>query len=121
MSVGVNYALIISNNAGLWAYNIGDTIKFVSTNPYRIVVTGRIKHYISAFGEHVIAEEVESSILKVSQDFNIGITEFTVAPFISTDKGKSYHEWFIEFDQMPSDIADFAIKLDHQMRTKNIY
>jgi hypothetical protein len=78
--VGVNYVLIISSNAGLWAYNIGDTIKFVSTNPYRIVVTGRIKHFISAFGEHVIAEEVESSVLKVADSMKIGITEFTVAP-----------------------------------------
>ena len=121
VSVGVNYALIISNNAGLWAYNIGDTIKFVSTNPYRIVVTGRIKHYISAFGEHVIAEEVESSILKVSQDFNIGITEFTVAPFISTDKGKSYHEWLIEFENLPENLDEFRLKLDHEMRLKNVY
>lgn len=118
---GVNYALIISNNAGLWAYNIGDTIKFVSTNPYRIVVTGRIKHFISAFGEHVIAEEVESAVLKVADSMKIGITEFTVAPFISSDNGKSYHEWFIEFENVPEDIDQFCLELDNQLRQKNVY
>jgi len=121
VTVGVNYALIISNNAGLWAYNIGDTIKFVSINPYRIVVTGRIKHFISAFGEHVIAEEVESAVLKVTDSLNIAITEFTVAPFISTDNGKSYHEWFIEFENIPQDIDKLRIELDHQLRQKNVY
>jgi hypothetical protein len=121
VTVGVNYALIISNNAGLWAYNIGDTIKFVSINPYRIVVTGRIKHFISAFGEHVIAEEVESAVLKVTDSLNIAITEFTVAPFISTDNGKSYHEWFIEFENIPQDIDKLSIELDHQLRQKNVY
>lgn len=121
VTLGVNYALIISNNAGLWAYNIGDTIKFVSINPYRIVVTGRIKHFISAFGEHVIAEEVESSVLKVTDSMNIGITEFTVAPFISSDNGKSYHEWFIEFENIPEDVDKFSIELDNQLRNKNVY
>jgi len=121
VTVGVNYALIISNNAGLWAYNIGDTIKFVSINPYRIVVTGRIKHFISAFGEHVIAEEVESAVLKVTDSLNIAITEFTVAPFISTDNGKSYHEWFIEFENTPQDIDKLSIELDYQLRQKNVY
>jgi hypothetical protein len=119
--VGVNYVLIISSNAGLWAYNIGDTIKFVSTNPYRIVVTGRIKHFISAFGEHVIAEEVESSVLKVADSMKIGITEFTVAPFISSDNGKSYHEWYIEFEKAPVDINKFSVELDSQLRQKNVY
>ena len=119
--VGVNYALIISNNAGLWAYNIGDTIKFVSTHPHRIVVTGRIKHFISAFGEHVIAEEVESAILKVADSMKIGITEFTVAPYISSDNGKSYHEWFIEFENTPEDLNKFNIELDNQLRQKNVY
>ena len=96
--MGENYALIISSNAGLWAYNIGDTVKFISTNPYRIIVTGRIKHFISAFGEHVIGEEVEYALLKAANEENVKIVEFTVAPLISQDKGKSYHEWFIEFE-----------------------
>ena len=121
VQLGENYALIISNNAGLWAYNIGDTVKFVSLNPYRIVVTGRIKHFISAFGEHVIVEEAEHAILKTTTEENVRINEFTVAPFIAADKGKSYHEWFIEFEELPKDIIKFAKKLDDNLRQKNAY
>ncbi|MEZ5047322.1 MAG: GH3 auxin-responsive promoter family protein [Chitinophagaceae bacterium] len=121
VKLGVQYALIISSNAGLWAYNIGDTIKFVSLMPYRVVVTGRIKHFISAFGEHVIAEEVEYAMRKVSEQYQVSITEFTVAPFISQDKGKSYHEWLIEFEQAPQDMAAFSLALDHALREKNTY
>jgi hypothetical protein len=116
-----NYVLIISSNAGLWAYNSGDTIKFISLNPYRIVVTGRIKHFISAFGEHVIGEEVESSLMIASLDENIKITEFTVAPRISRNGNKSYHEWFIEFETLPRNLKQFAQKLDENLRKKNIY
>lgn len=121
VKLGINYALIISSNAGLWAYNIGDTIKFVSLNPYRIVVTGRIKHFISAFGEHVIAEEVEHALLHAATHFNVKVIEFTVAPYISQDKGKSYHEWFIEFEKEPESLSDFALAVDHALQTKNIY
>ena len=121
VKVGENYALIITSNAGLWAYNIGDTVKFVSLNPYRIVVTGRIKHFISAFGEHVIVEEAEHAILKTTHEENVLINEFTVAPFVSLDKGKSYHEWFIEFEEIPKDIKQFAQKLDDNLRNKNAY
>ncbi len=121
VALGVNYALIISSNAGLWAYNIGDTVKFVSLHPYRIIVSGRIKHYISAFGEHVIAEEVEAALLKTSAELNVKITEFTVAPFVSKDSGKSYHEWFIEFEDKPSNIDSFVDMLDHHLRLKNVY
>jgi hypothetical protein len=121
VKVGENYALIISNNAGLWAYNIGDTVKFVSTNPYRIIVTGRTKHFISAFGEHVIAEEVEVALLKAANEENIQITEFTVAPQIAQHNGKSYHEWFVEFENMPADMASFANKVDDNLRQKNVY
>ena len=116
-----NYVLIITSNAGLWAYNIGDTIKFVSLNPYRIVVTGRIKHFISAFGEHVIGEEVEDSLLKAADAEKIKITEFTVAPKISQDKSKSYHEWFIEFENIPANLKQFAHRVNENMRKKNIY
>ncbi len=119
--IGENYALIISSNAGLWAYNIGDTIKFVSTSPYRIVVTGRTKHYISAFGEHVIVEEVEAAILQITSEENIRINEFTVAPYVSNDAGKSYHEWFIEFENEPKNMDIFSKKLDNAMRTINVY
>ena len=121
VKVGENYALIINNNAGLWGYNLGDTIKFISTDPYRIVVTGRIKHFISAFGEHVIGEEVEQSLLKAAREENIRITEFTVAPMIQQGKGRSYHEWFIEFENEPQDVHAFARKIDHNLREKNIY
>ena len=121
VKIGENYALVINSNAGLWAYSIGDTVKFISTDPYRIIVTGRIKHFISAFGEHVIGEEVEAALLSVTETPQIHIKEFTVAPFISQDKGKSYHEWFIEFEETPTDISAFAKKLDDSMRLKNVY
>jgi len=121
VKVGENYALIVNNNAGLWAYNIGDTIKFVSTNPYRIIVSGRTKHYISAFGEHVIAEEVEAALLKAAGEENIQVIEFTVAPLVSTNNGKSYHEWFIEFENNPADMNAFAKKIDDNLRQKNVY
>jgi hypothetical protein len=116
-----NYVLIITSNAGLWAYNIGDTIKFVSLNPYRIIVTGRVKHFISAFGEHVIGEEVEEALLKAAETENIKITEFTVAPNISDRGEKSFHEWFIEFENLPESVKAFAEKIDQNLRKKNIY
>ncbi|MEO7960578.1 MAG: GH3 auxin-responsive promoter family protein, partial [Ginsengibacter sp.] len=116
-----NYVLIVSTNAGLWAYNIGDTVKFVSLNPYRIIVTGRIKHYISAFGEHVIGEEVEEALLKTAKESDVKVTEFTVAPLIAKDGEKSYHEWFIEFEDIPGDLQTFAKKVDQNLRKKNIY
>jgi hypothetical protein len=121
VKLGENYALIINNNAGLWGYNIGDTVKFVSLNPYRIIVSGRIKHYISAFGEHVIGEEVEFSMMKAATEFNAKIVEFTVAPFVSQHEGKSYHEWFVEFEETPTDLHAFAEAVDQHMRRKNIY
>jgi hypothetical protein len=121
VKLGENYALIVNSNAGLWGYNIGDTVKFVSIDPYRLVVTGRIKHFISAFGEHVIGEEVESSLMNVSVDENVKIVEFTVAPQIQQNHEKSYHEWFIEFENMPADIEVFSKKIDEKLRAKNIY
>ena len=121
VKVGENYALIINSNAGLWGYNIGDTVKFISTNPYRLVVTGRTKHFISAFGEHVIVEEVEAALLQAAAEENIPITEFTVAPKISADAGKSYHEWFIEFENTPADMKAFSKKVDDNLRKRNVY
>jgi len=121
VKVGENYAMIINSNAGLWGYNLGDTVKFVSTEPYRLLVTGRTRHFISAFGEHVIGEEVEASMLRAAKEENVHITEFTVAPFVSGDAGTSYHEWFIEFETMPHDLSSFAVKLDHNLREKNLY
>ncbi|MEO8721238.1 MAG: GH3 auxin-responsive promoter family protein [Ginsengibacter sp.] len=121
VEINRNYVLIISSNAGLWAYNIGDTIKFVSLNPFRILVTGRVKHFISAFGEHVIAEEVEDALMKAAASENVKITEFTVAPNISVTNEKSFHEWYIEFENFPDDINQFAKKIDFNLRKRNIY
>ncbi|MFY0254408.1 GH3 auxin-responsive promoter family protein [Chitinophaga sp. 30R24] len=121
VQTGVNYAMIVNNNAGLWGYNLGDTVKFVSTHPYRLLVTGRIKHFISAFGEHVIGEEVEHSLMKAAAEENVHITEFTVAPMVQTNGELPYHEWFVEFENTPADIAAFAKKVDENMRRKNIY
>ena len=119
--IGENYALIINSNAGLWGYSIGDTVKFVSLNPYRIMVSGRIKHFISAFGEHVIGEEVESAFLTAANEEGVKITEFTVAPYVQQGKGKSFHEWFIEFENEPGSIESFTEKVDANLRKKNVY
>jgi hypothetical protein len=117
-----NYALILNTNAGLWGYSIGDTIKFVSKAPYKILVTGRIKHYISAFGEHVIGEEVEQALMTVAIEEGLDITEFTVAPQVNPPKGElPYHEWFIEFGKQPDDLKTFALKVDNVLQKKNIY
>lgn len=117
-----NYALILNTNAGLWGYSIGDTIKFVSKNPYKILVTGRIKHFISAFGEHVIGEEVEHALLTVANQEGVGITEFTVAPQVETPQGElPYHEWFVEFSTAPKDLEAFSKKVDEALQKKNIY
>ncbi|MCD9574718.1 GH3 auxin-responsive promoter family protein [Flavobacterium soyae] len=121
VELGVNYALIVSTNAGLWGYNIGDTIQFTSLAPYRVIVSGRIKHYISAFGEHVIANEVENAMKEATAGTNIVINEFTVAPQITPAKGLPYHEWLIEFEKEPENIETFAEAIDDSMRKQNIY
>ncbi|MGZ3778972.1 MAG: hypothetical protein ACXVAZ_15075, partial [Mucilaginibacter sp.] len=117
-----NYVLILNTTAGLWGYNIGDTIKFVSKDPYKIMVTGRIKHYISAFGEHVISEEVEQALMSVAYEEGVDVVEFTVAPQVSPPKGElPFHEWFIEFGKKPADMRAFALKVDKALQKKNIY
>ena len=122
VKIGVNYALIMSTNAGLWAYSIGDTVKFVSTAPYRIVVTGRVKHFISAFGEHVIAEEVEKAMRNTCAMFpEVELTEFTVAPYVASEATPSYHEWLIEFAHAPNDLEAFRNTLDAEMVKANVY
>lgn len=121
VSLNINYALVINSNAGLWGYVIGDTVKFVSLNPYKIVVTGRIKHFISAFGEHVIAEEVEYALLEAAKKHQTEIIEFTVAPKIDTQNELPYHEWFIAFEKQPNDLITFAAEIDTFLRKKNIY
>ena len=121
VKIGENYAMLINSNAGLWGYDLGDTIKFVSVDPYRIVVSGRTKHFISAFGEHVIGEEVEAALLSAAAEEKVHVTEFTVAPVIANGSGKSYHEWFIEFEKAPEDIGAFSKKIDDNLRKKNVY
>ncbi len=117
-----NYAIILNTNAGLWGYSIGDTIKFVSKDPYKIVVTGRIKHYISAFGEHVIAEEVEYALMTAAKEENLEIIEFTVAPQVTPPEGGlPYHEWFVEFASEPQNMEAFRKKVDTYLQQKNIY
>tara|TARA_B100000989_G_scaffold183497_1_gene138094 strand:- start:995 stop:2488 length:1494 start_codon:yes stop_codon:yes gene_type:complete len=121
VEINVNYLLIISTSAGLWGYNIGDTIKFTSTKPYKIIVSGRIKHFLSAFGEHVIAEEVENSMKIATKDHGVTIREFTVAPNINPKEGLPCHEWYIEFETQPKDINAFSKTLESEMLNQNIY
>lgn len=125
VQLNVNYVLIISTNAGLWGYNIGDTVQFTSLKPYRVIVSGRIKHYISAFGEHVIGKEVEEALKEAMENSNVRVNEFTVAPQIAPNEGLPFHEWFIEFDSEasgePENLDEFALKIDNAMRKQNIY
>ena len=120
VELGVNYVLIISTNAGLWGYNIGDTVQFTSLKPYRVIVSGRIKHYISAFGEHVIGKEVESALQEAMEGTDVRVNEFTVAPQITPTEGLPYHEWFIEFDseesEQPINLVVLGFILDFAMR-----
>lgn len=122
VELGKNYAVIINNNAGLWGYSLGDTVKFVSRDPYRLLVTGRIKHFISAFGEHVIGEEVEKALqFAMQQQPETEVVEFTVAPMVSPSEGLPYHEWLIEFATPPHDLARFASDLDNRLVKLNVY
>lgn len=121
VELGVNYVLILNTTAGLWGYNIGDTVRFVSKDPYRIVVTGRLKHYISAFGEHVIGKEVETAMEKALQKFPARVKEFTVAPQIQPKEGLPYHEWLVEFDAPPTDMKAFEQFIDSEMQQQNVY
>jgi hypothetical protein len=122
VEIGVNYVLLINNNAGLWGYNIGDTVQFVSKDPYRLVVSGRVKHYISAFGEHVIGKEVEEAMNAAAARHKVRVVEYTVAPQVSPPEGGTpYHEWFVEFQEAPQDPEQFAADLDREMVQQNIY
>lgn len=118
---GVNYVIIISTNAGLWAYNIGDTVQFTSLSPYRVIVSGRIKHFISAFGEHVIGKEVEQALKEAIESSEARVNEFTVAPQITPQSGLPYHEWFIEFEKEPENITKFTNKIDKALQEQNSY
>jgi hypothetical protein len=122
VELGVNYALVINSNAGLWGYSIGDTVKFVSRNPYRIVVTGRVKHFISAFGEHVIGEEVEKAMkATMAQHPEVELVEFTVAPQVNPPTGLPHHEWLVEFATPPQNMQAFARDLNGHLQKLNVY
>ena len=121
VKIGVNYVLILSTNAGLWGYNIGDTIKFVSIDPYRIIVSGRISHFTSAFGEHVIAEEVEKSLKEAMEKIPAQVNEFHVAPQVNPQSGLPYHEWLMEFEKQPVNISDFKRLIDTSLQKHNPY
>lgn len=122
VEIGVDYVMIISTNAGLWAYNLGDTIRFISANPYKIIVSGRIKHFISAFGEHVIAKEVEEAMQIATNKTNASVSEFTVAPQITPPENElPFHEWFIEFEKEPNDLGEFIKQLDNALQQQNSY
>lgn len=121
VEMGINYVMIISTNAGLWAYNIGDTVQFTSTKPYRVIVSGRIKHFISAFGEHVIGKEVEQGMQEATLNTNIRVSEFTVAPQIDPKEGLPYHEWFVEFENEPENLSALAKKIDESLQKQNSY
>lgn len=122
VELGVNYVIILNTNAGLWGYNIGDTVEFVSIDPFRIVVTGRIKHFISAFGEHVIGKEVEAAMIKAARQTEADVVEFTVAPQVDGgDQSLPHHEWFVEFSKEPDSFEDFIRIIDEEMQKQNVY
>ncbi|HEV7382578.1 MAG TPA: GH3 auxin-responsive promoter family protein, partial [Dyadobacter sp.] len=123
VEVGKNYAMIVNNNAGLWGYSLGDTVRFVSTNPYRVVVSGRIKHFISAFGEHVIGEEIEKALrYGMERHPEVEVVEFTVAPMVTaTNGGLPYHEWLVEFSREPADMEAFVADVDRRLTELNVY
>jgi len=121
VKIGINYVMIISTNAGLWAYNVGDTIMFTSIKPFRVIVSGRIKHFISAFGEHVIGKEVEQALKEAIEGTDFQISEFTVAPQITPESGLPFHEWFIEFENNVADVSQLATKIDAALQNQNSY
>ncbi len=118
---GVNYVMILNTNAGLWGYNIGDTVRFVSLNPFRFVPTGRLSHYTSAFGEHVIAQEAEDAITRAAAATAAVVNEFTLAPFVDNPDGLPCHQWFVEFSKPPRDMQAFAANLDKALQERNTY
>ena len=123
VETGINYVLIISTTAGLWAYNTGDTIAFTSLFPHKIIVTGRYKHFISAFGEHVIASEVENALKQSLKKSQLKVNEFTVAPLINPKKGLPFHQWWIEFENAPKneELEKLISSLDKNMQIQNTY
>ena len=123
VEIGKNYAVVVNNNAGLWGYSLGDTVRFVSIKPYKILVTGRIKHFISAFGEHVIGEEIEKALrYAMERHPEVEVIEFTVAPMVNSESGGlPYHEWLVEFGVQPNNPQQFVADIDRRLTELNIY
>jgi hypothetical protein len=117
--IGENYALVISTNGGLWRYLVGDTIQFVSLNPYKIKVSGRLKQYINAFGEEVIADNADKAIAIASAKTGLLVNDYTAAPIYFGDQNQGAHEWLIEFDEKPANTDAFAYELDSALKSLN--
>lgn len=122
VELGVDYVMLVSSNAGLWAYNLGDTVQFVSKAPYKLVVSGRVSHFISAFGEHVIGKEVDTAMTESCKKLKIRVNEFTLAPMVNPpENALPYHEWLVEFEEEPIDLQKLAAEIDQKMTEQNIY
>ena len=119
VELGKNYAIVISSNGGLWRYLVGDTIQFVSLAPYRIKVSGRLKQYINAFGEELIADNSDQAIAATCKSFGVSIKEYTAAPVYMSDENTGAHEWLIEFDKAPNDLIAFTKTLDENLKAVN--
>ena len=119
IELSVNYAIVISTNAGLWRYKIGDTIQFTCKNPFRIKITGRIKHHINAFGEELIIDNAENALSKVLNKTNSEIVDYTAAPIFMKNKNEGAHEWMIEFKKNPKNIEEFTFLLDNELKKQN--
>lgn len=117
--LGKNYAIVISTNGGLWRYLVGDTIQFIELAPFKIKVSGRLKQFINAFGEEVIADNSDKAISQACEDFGVTMNEYTAAPIYMSDNEHGAHEWLIEFEQNPSDLAAFSICLDKHLQALN--
>jgi hypothetical protein len=114
-----NYALVISTNGGLWRYLVGDTIQFTSLHPFKIKVSGRVKHFINAFGEEVIVDNTDQAIAHACQKTNSIVNDYTAAPVYFSDSGNGAHEWLVEFEKEPADINQFITELDASLKNIN--
>ena len=119
VEIGKNYALVISTNSGLWRYLLGDTVQFTSLQPFRIKVSGRVKHFINAFGEELIIENSDRAISKASEITGAVVTDYTAAPIFFDENENGAHEWLIEFEKAPEDLEQFTIALDEALQSLN--
>lgn len=119
VELGKNYALVISTNGGLWRYLVGDTVQFTSLNPFRIRVSGRLKHYINAFGEELIVDNADKAIAAAAVHCGVVVNDYTAAPVYFSETGNGAHEWLIEFEQEPASLQDFTASLDQELKRQN--